>query len=349
MSTTTTPTARVSELDALRGVAALGVLLYHYTIHYDTLHGMVVPFDLPFEIGRYGVHLFFMISGFVIFMTLERTKHALDFAVSRFSRLFPVYWSAMLITLVFVQVGGLPGQEVSTHDALINLTMLSDFLNAQEVDGSYWTLQIELFFYMQMFVWYLVGGLDHIKFIIGGWLLLAAIYGIEARLGVQLSYTLRELLIVRYLPFFAAGTLLYRAYDSRDRVWQTLLMLGACVISAWLVWSWREAIAISAFCAIFLLVISGKARFLSHQPFLFLGTVSYTLYLLHQNIGFIVIAQLESKGVSSGLSILAAIVFVLLLASVLTMAVEKPTMRGIRRIYANWRTKMNNAKSRAPV
>jgi peptidoglycan/LPS O-acetylase OafA/YrhL len=340
---------RVTELDALRGVAALGVLLYHYTIHYDTVYGLVVPFDWPFEVGRYGVHLFFMISGFVIFMTLERTNHALDFVVSRFSRLFPAYWAAMLITLVAVQIEGLPGQEVSTLDALVNLTMLSDFFNAQEVDGSYWTLQIELFFYMQMLVWYVVGGFAHIRIIIGGWLLIAAVYGIEARLGVHLSYTLREVLIVRYIPFFAAGILLYRAYDSRDRAWQTLVALGACVFSTWAVWSWREGLVISIFSAIFLAVIFRKARFLSRQPFLFLGAVSYTLYLLHMNLGFIIISKLEMAGLSSGVSICFTLIIMLILASVLTKLVEKPAMRGIRRIYGQWRTKLDKRPSREAV
>jgi len=349
MATLKTKTGRVTELDALRGVAALGVLFYHYFIHYDTLYGQVTPLDWPFEVGRYGVHLFFMISGFVIFMTLERTQHAFDFVVSRISRLFPAYWVAMLITLVFVHFGGLPGQEVSTPDVFINLTMLSDFFNAQHVDGSYWTLQVELFFYIQMFFWFVVGGLAHIRLIIGCWLLLAAVYGIEARFGVQLSYTLREILIVRYIPFFAAGILLYRTYDSRDRAWQTLLLLCACVLSTWLVWSWREALAIALFSVIFLAVIFRKARFLSWQPFLFLGTVSYTLYLLHQNIGFIIISKLESAGLSPGLSIFLALGIVLILASLLTLIIEKPAMRGIRRVYASWRTKLKNRPSGASV
>ena len=206
---------RISELDALRGLAALGVLFYHYTIHFDSMYGHLSELSWTFSIGQYGVHIFFMISGFVIFMTLNRTKSALDFAVSRFSRLFPAYWVALVITFVIVHIVGLPNQEVSTGDAIINLTMLADFFNAREVDGSYWTLQIELFFYAQMLGWYIFGCLKRIRLIVGGWLILAAIYGVAARFGFDLSYTLREMLIVRYLPFFAVGILLFRLYSER--------------------------------------------------------------------------------------------------------------------------------------
>ena len=83
------PATRLLELDALRGIAAMAVMGFHYTTLYSHETGHLG--ELPFEVryGNYGVHLFFMISGFVIFMTLERTRTAKDFIVSRFSRLFP--------------------------------------------------------------------------------------------------------------------------------------------------------------------------------------------------------------------------------------------------------------------
>ena len=87
---------RLLELDALRGLAALAVVLFHYTVYYGKT---VDHADNPwfrFSYGHYGVMLFFMISGFVILMTLDRTKTVWDFAVARFCRLYPVYWAAML-------------------------------------------------------------------------------------------------------------------------------------------------------------------------------------------------------------------------------------------------------------
>jgi peptidoglycan/LPS O-acetylase OafA/YrhL len=334
---------RIVELDALRGLAALAVVVFHFTSHFDRLYGHTGPLPFTFDVGNYGAHLFFVISGFVIFMTLERTKRVMDFIVSRFSRLFPAYWVALAVTLLAVQTVGLPGQHVSMRDAIVNLTMMADFFDAHEVDGSYWTLQIELFFYLQMIVWFVIGALSRVRVVIVVWLLLALVYGIEASIGVSLSYTLRELLIVRYIPFFAAGVLLYRAYRGNDRGWVTAAYLATCVGAVWTLWSWVEALVLVVCMGLFALFVLGKLRILRHPVFVFFGTVSYTLYLLHQSIGFILIAHLESAGIEPLLSIVATSVLVLALASLLTFAIEKPAMRAIRDAY-----KRRRARTAAP-
>jgi len=339
---------RIRELDALRGIAAMGVLIYHYTVHYDFLHGLIAPFPWTFEVGRFGVHLFFVISGYVIFMTLRRTRHALDFAVSRFSRLFPAYWAAMLITLLFIAVAGLQGQQVTARDFLINLSMMTDFFEAKEIDGSYWTLQIELFFYIQMFFWSAVDDLQRIKAIIVAWLVLAAVYGVTARLGIDLSYTVRELLIVRYIPFFAAGILLFRASGSEDSRAVSGLLLGAAIFAAWAVWSWREALVLAVCIAVFTLINAGRLSLLSKRPLLWLGSISYTLYLLHQEIGFIFIAHLERKGMTPLASICIAAATVLLMATALTRYVERPAMNGIRAAYRRYRARPGGGRAGVP-
>jgi len=68
------PSRRLVELDALRGIAATLVMLFHYTSQYERLYGheAAPAFTVPW--GHYGVNLFFMISGYVIFMTLHRIR-----------------------------------------------------------------------------------------------------------------------------------------------------------------------------------------------------------------------------------------------------------------------------------
>src|SRR5437867_8608517 len=68
-------TGRIAELDGLRGIAALSVLLFHYTSKFGELYGHQNPPPLEFGYGgTLGVQLFFMISGFVIMATLDRTE-----------------------------------------------------------------------------------------------------------------------------------------------------------------------------------------------------------------------------------------------------------------------------------
>ncbi|TOO76409.1 acyltransferase, partial [Vibrio parahaemolyticus] len=108
----------------VRGIAALAVVIYHYLYRYNELYThQDLNLDWAYW-GKYGVQLFFIISGFVIFMSLERVKKPLDFIASRFTRLFPAYWIALIITTLVVYSFGLPGREVSLTSTVINFTML---------------------------------------------------------------------------------------------------------------------------------------------------------------------------------------------------------------------------------
>ena len=93
---------RLLELDALRGIAAVGVMLFHYSVIYYKLFPSMTHPLFQFRYGRLSVHLFFIISGFVIFMTLEKTRRPTDFIVSRFSRLFSTYWFSISPWLMLI-------------------------------------------------------------------------------------------------------------------------------------------------------------------------------------------------------------------------------------------------------
>nr|WP_308129416.1 acyltransferase family protein [Actinoplanes polyasparticus] len=102
--------------------------------------------------GFPGVETFFLISGFVILMSgWGRTVR--EFAASRAARLYPAFWASVVITTVVTAVlsitGGLPfSSQSDTGDVLINMTMLAEPLNTPLVDTVYWTLWVELRFYL---------------------------------------------------------------------------------------------------------------------------------------------------------------------------------------------------------
>jgi peptidoglycan/LPS O-acetylase OafA/YrhL len=322
--------ARLGELDALRGLAALGVVVFHYTTFYQQEQGHLQPLGFGFPAGNYGVHLFFLISGFVIFMTLERTRTAMDFVVSRFSRLFPAYWAAMAITAATVYAIGLPEQRIGGADLFANLTMLQEILGFEHLDGSYWTLQVELFFYAQMLFWFALGQLRRIHWIILIWLGMTVVYALTEKNHVHFSYTLREALILRHIPFFAIGILFYRLHSrSGDaRIDIALILLALTTIGV----SYAPAYLAAgvACCAIFAMFLAGWLRWLRAAPFVFLGGISYSLYLLHQAIGIAAIHRLEAAGVPSLAAVTLTIVIVLALAMALNRFVERPAMRALR-------------------
>ena len=323
-------TPRVLELDALRGLAALAVLAFHYTTFYGQEIGHAGPLPFGFPAGNYGVHLFFLISGFVIFMTLERTRTAMDFVVSRFSRLFPAYWAALAVTAAVVYSIGMPGQRLPPGQLALNLTMVQEFLGAEDLDGSYWTLQVELFFYAQMLLWFVLGALRHIRWIIGAWLLLAVVYAGSVQHHLDFSWSARELLIVRHIPFFALGIVFYQVYRRAEWRMSDAAMVGLCLAAIALALPPVFVLVAAVCCAIFGLFVAGRLRWLATPAFAALGAMSYSIYLLHQAIGFAVIHRLEAAGWTAVPAILAATAVCLVLAAALTWGIERPVMRAIR-------------------
>ena len=117
----------------MRGIAALMVVFFHFTVDRPEA-------QLGFKLGITGVDLFFIISGFVIFLTISGTKHWKDFVVSRFSRLYPAYWTAVLLATLSISLVNYFSGESSgglLHQALGNLTMFNYYMTIPNLDGSY--------------------------------------------------------------------------------------------------------------------------------------------------------------------------------------------------------------------
>jgi peptidoglycan/LPS O-acetylase OafA/YrhL len=153
---------RVLELDVLRGLAATMVFLFHCSL-------ILPPSERGmFSLGVTGVDLFFMISGFVILLTLRRTNHWKEFVGNRFVRLFPTYWACVSFTAILIFLGHL---YLSTQfgnlltDFLGNLTMFPRYMDIPFLDEQYWTLEVEMLFYIFMLVVYLLRGLKSIEII----------------------------------------------------------------------------------------------------------------------------------------------------------------------------------------
>jgi peptidoglycan/LPS O-acetylase OafA/YrhL len=84
---------------------------------------------------------------------------------------------------------------------------------------------------------------------------------------------------------------------------------------------------------IFSLIIMGRATILSNKYLVYLGGISYALYLTHQNIGYIIIRYFYTLPVYPLVGIAVALFTIVLLASILTFAIEKPALNLLRAYY----------------
>jgi len=156
------------------------------------------------------VYLFFAISGFVIFMTLDRCKVPTDFVVSRFARLYPTYWAAVAITFLTLQFLHVPEYAVTWPQALADLMMVHAFFGVPDVDGIYWLLQIELLFYIWMLAAWSLGLLRHALSLSFAWVGAGLAYGIAHNLlGIHIPATIPRFLLLESIPWFVIGMTAY--------------------------------------------------------------------------------------------------------------------------------------------
>ena len=163
---------RIQSLDLLRFIASISVVFYHFC---GTANS---PFGLFTDISKYGflgVPLFFIISGFVITISAEH-RTPKKFIIARLIRILPMYWVGLFLTSIFILLNGNPDNRFSIVNFLANTTLLNQHMDIPNIDGVYWTLQIEIVFYIMMFVLLAIGIFSNVKGWLSLWLLALSTY-----------------------------------------------------------------------------------------------------------------------------------------------------------------------------
>lgn len=316
---------RINELDSLRGIAALMVVLYHYTFRFHEKYSYSFLYDFfNFKYGHLGVELFFMISGFVIFMSIKNITKPIDFLKKRFYRLYPLFWLSLLFTTLVMCFFPLPDTKQSVFQFIANLTMLPSLFKQNAIDGVYWTLKIELFFYLFVLILLLVKQQKKIIWIAIAYFLLGL--GLVLKLGVlNMSFF--------YGTLFINGMLFYSIYENPNlSKLKYLFIFLNCLLSYFV----SESIFFYfnfLLLITFVLLINNKLFFLNFKLFTFLGHISYALYLLHQNIGYTIQNQLISFGFTNPILLLIIPLFIVLFISyIFTDFFEKNLISFIKKI-----------------
>lgn len=338
---------RFTEIDGLRGVAALLVVLTHFG---ESLTKLPVPaavraaanlwfLDL-FSPGRVGVVAFFCISGFVIPYSFGGKNPALSFPINRFFRIYPAFWLAVcLATLVFAELGV---RSTTPSQFLVNLTLLHRMVGVPYILTVDWTLLIELLFYVSCYALFLVKRIHSFPVHFAAMVVLLAIalgggvyrwyhpmsslpIGIPTYLAAMHFGALTRMRVTGYGPvatrFFpaalfllvfgaaAANTLAYHHTKTE--------LIGVVAANT----GYLGGVALFLACVYAKLFVSGPAQLL--------GKVSYSVYLLHTIVLAIVIGlwPFFSSWIMALLVLVPAYFAVVVLVSILAQRyVEKPSV-----------------------
>ncbi len=331
------PPQRLHGLDSLRGLAALAVVLFHYTIGYEVRFGPYAAQPLFYAPhGHFGVELFFCISGFVILGTVERSANMWRFTVARFARMYPAYLACVVISLAVIHAAKFDFVKLDGEDLLVNATMLNGLVGSPCIDPSYWTLSYEVLFYGAAAVlWCLWGASRRFEWPCLLWLVFSLVGHCSP--WVARHHGLVVLLNIEFANLFVLGMMLYYfSRGSRSRLTvptfagALLMTVFPPIYNGGHLPQYAYMGMVVVFCAAIWLVAKSGGRFLDIRPLVFLGEISYSLYLVHQIAGFAAIRILLRAGLPTNAAILLTIGLMVGLAFCLRTAVEKPAERWIK-------------------
>jgi peptidoglycan/LPS O-acetylase OafA/YrhL len=310
MATASVVHDRLLNVDGLRLVCALAVLLFHFGFK-GSLDGLYAPL-LPWpavsdamKYGHIGVHIFFCISGFVIAYSASG-RGALQFACARFARIYPTFALCLLLVFAVRLFWGGSAFPVSTDQLLANFTLVPQVFGQDFMSGVYWSIAVEIIFYGWVFLFLLLGLFDsHRLVIVALWLGVSTVNELALDSGA-----LRLVLITEFAPYFVFGMLLQHAQLERRLTVETgglmawAVALGITVLlretqdirlAHGILMS--DAVSVSVLLAGFLVLVMSvetQRPVLSAGLLLWAGGVSYPLYLLHEGVGQVAFVRLRA-------------------------------------------------------
>lgn len=360
-------------LHGLRGLAAMAVLLYHWRGTYPraAMAGHQVPFlgtewDLFFfvNVGWNGVHWFFVLSGYLLASKLLQNQTTLDAAsIGRFwqrrvLRIYPAVWVQLTLLLPFSYMVGL-APDYHWQAVLANYLLWPDPLPGSVgfYNTVYWTLPLELTFYL------LLPFIVLLQRRLGFWTVMGlamattltwrfGIIWLNENQGATISMIRLRTILPGMLMIFMAGYAITRfpQYIS-DRTRYALLALGLALYIAWhqvmvatrtelprthwFIITWEIGLGLLIALLVALLLKPLKPwRWLGSRPLVWLGDMSFGIYLWH----WPVLRQMRklvhgpwNTVEGSWLALLICLAVTLPLAALSYRFVEKPVLDWIAR------------------
>lgn len=346
---TTRPARTIVAIDLLRFACAMLVVAHHYAARLPIL-SIGRPAGPPLDwaawgwAGWVGVEIFFVISGYVIACS-ALSGEAADFLRRRALRLVPGAWICATITAATMILTG-------TEPASL---IMPQWVNAmtfwpigKPVDGTYWTLGIEIAFYLLVAIRLKSDGrAREIERIGMALAIVSAGYWSWAAVAGPWQNRAADLLLLSYGGTFACGIALWGVRQSGPSAMRlAMLALGTATSIAEI----RATCAVMAtgtgvepgavvpialfLGAVAIIALAGRVqpaieRIIRPRAAGFIGMMTYPLYLIHQRIGEMLIVDLIAAGVPWRLAIIGTAMLAVAGAAAITALMEPPLRRWI--------------------
>jgi peptidoglycan/LPS O-acetylase OafA/YrhL len=336
---------RLESIDFLPGIAALAVVLYH-TTHNE---GFLDPEGYIYNTFKYGggvgVAVFFVISGYILPYSMHKANYKLKnykaFFLKRVIRIEPVYIASIIFTIfVFYTCSQLPSEywkhgsyTIDFINFLLHLGYLISFFSEQNwINPVFWSLGLEFQFYLiiglgfPLFVMpnkYLTFTLTLLSVILFWWLFETAIKGTYLHYGGT---------VIRLLPMFYLGIALFQFQEKIIDKYLFVILLIVLLYFCYIEFKWSENLA-----AVFALIVIATMKRVN-LIFLFLGKISFSLYLVHVPLGGFFILFIKhhfQDDLSRTIMALLTVIPIILVSYVFYVLIEAPCIKLTKKIKYN--------------
>lgn len=298
---------RYAHIDVIRGVAAILVVWMHVSEVFRSLLPESRPGEWMFAVantldfGRIGVISFFAVSGFVIPSSFHGSGWfgIKIFLVRRFYRLYPAFW----LSLPLAAWSGwyLWDKKVTLLQVAANITMLPDLFHQPYLEGLYWTLQVEIFFYLFCIVLFSVNVLRNIRVLVFFSTLFLFLFFLSKASGfisfpIKLRIGNEAETLFLYLSIMLWGSVFRYKHDKVNLdvitnffvwVFPFLLVIAFPSLVCLKFYRleefpdvWIKFLASHSLGILLFLVLSSLIK-ISYRPLAKIGEASYSLYLFH--------------------------------------------------------------------
>lgn len=319
---------RIAALDLMRFFAALFVVLYHYISRPETnVYSSITSIT---NYGYLGVPIFFIISGYVIALSANN-RTALQFAISRFVRLYPALWAGATFTAIITFL--VTDDRITASQLLANFTLLNEYIGIKDIDGVYWTLKQELKFYACIFLLLAFGIFHKFHLWLTAWLTLAIMH-----LIFNQPFFMGWFISPSYSLFFIAGISFFLIESNGKTPFNLTILLTSVIGASFRVFeqasgfipgeveSSEQFIAVIIMWGSFLffyLLCTKIINLQNRNIYIFLGSLTYPLYLIHNKAGKILIDYF-SKTFPEELILPLVLIIMLLISWCINVFIEKP-------------------------
>jgi len=342
--TTAMTAQRYANIDGLRAIAALGVMVEHMFGDLlrqtppaaGSVNRVAEQIVQNVSLGRLGVVLFFLISGFVVPFSIGGERPLAQFAVSRVCRLYPALWLALAVLATMALLAGDPPGAVTV---LANMTMAPPLFGQPWLSPIYWTLFIELIFYVLVALLFSAGKLRHVGVLTALGLVLVAATALPVQLRVRGIANLPVQYFGMHLSFLVLGLLMRlwlveQAQGSRA----SALALAVAQVAAMLSVS-RFSLArgdgfileglmpvLTAYALAFTIFLAAIRLGRPHSALLArIGQISYSMYLFHWPVNVTVYRFLPLTGqLSDIVTMLTCTILTLMVSWLVYRTLERP-------------------------